>query len=250
MQYGSDIPGSLARPSRLTVRLGILLAVAVCIPRFYLVLLANRTGSYFFIGLIMLVSGLLPFAILDRHDRRRIGIRRSRRPGRLVLAFGLGLLLSWVIYAVGYGLYDESLRNWYVYIARSYRIPSGIAQTDRWLLFLGMAAAGMTFSPLGEELFFRGLIHGCFSRGWGGFRATLIDSGLFALVHLSHFGIVYVPGGWDFYLVPAILWLLAMFVSGIFFYVCRRATRSIWGAVLGHSGFNLGMIYAIFYWLG
>jgi membrane protease YdiL (CAAX protease family) len=250
MQHGPDAPVTSLPPSRLSVRLGIGLAVLVCLPRFYLVLLANRTGSYFFIGLIMLVSGLLPFVILSRHDRRRIGIRRSRKYDRLLLAFGTGVLMSWVIYAAGYGLYGETLRNWYVYIARSYAIPPDLSATDRNLLFIGMAAAGMTFSPIGEEFFFRGLIHSCFAGRWGGFYATVIDSGLFALVHLSHFGIVYVNGGWDFYFIPALLWLLFMFLSGVVFYVCRRATRSIWGAVLCHSGFNFGMIYAIFYWLG
>ena len=43
--------------------------------------------------------------------------------------------------------------------------------------------------------------------------------------------------------------MVAMFIVSLFFLQMKKRTESIWGAVICHSGFNLGMIYSIFYWL-
>ena len=53
----------------------------------------------------------------------------------------------------------------------------------------------MTFSPIGEELFYRGIVHGSFTGRFGEQKASFFDSLTFAITHLAHFGIVYVLGG-------------------------------------------------------
>ena len=54
----------------------------------------------------------------------------------------------------------------------------------------------MTFSPIGEELFYCEIVHGCFAGRFGEQKASFFDSLTFAITHLAHFGIVYVLGGW------------------------------------------------------
>jgi membrane protease YdiL (CAAX protease family) len=105
----------------------------------------------------------------------------------------------------------------------------------------------MIFSPIGEELFYRGLVHGSFQVDIGDNRASYVDSLAFAVTHLAHFGIVYVNNQWDFLIIPSILWIFFMFITSRVFYFCKNMTGSILGAIISHAAFNLTMIYLIFY---
>ena len=110
-----------------------------------------------------------------------------------------------------------------------------------------MAGTGMIFSPIGEEFLFRGLIHSSFAKSIGNSKASIIDSSAFALTHISHFGLVFINNEWNLFALPTIIWVLCMFLVSILFYFFRRKSKSILGAIICHSTFNLGMIYCIFY---
>ena len=230
-------------------RFGLFLIFLVCVPRFYLVLNANQTGNYSSIGLIMVASALIPFLFLNKKGRQKIGLVKSKKSNYLILAFLIGIGASFILFLLGYGLYGTSYENWYQYIGKSYLIPETISSEDKLIMFAVMALTGMTFSPIGEEFFFRGVVHESFAKSFNEKTATIIDSTAFALTHIAHFGLVYVDGNWDFYWVPALIWVVAMFLTSILFIKVKKYLNSIWGAVLCHSGFNLGMIYCIFYLL-
>jgi uncharacterized protein len=232
---------------RLNWQFGLFLVIILCIPRFVLVLRANETGNYNLLGLIMFVSALVPFVLLSKYGKEQIGIKTTKKFYSLVLALLLGLFVSFVLHYLGIGLYGSSYENWYKYIGKSYNIPEGISSQSKQTLFLIMASTGMIFSPIGEELFFRGIVHGSFAKSVGETKASIIDSSAFALVHISHFGLVFLNQSWSFYLVPAVIWVLSMFVVSIVFFQMKKYTDSIWGAIFCHAGFNLGMIYSIFY---
>lgn len=226
---------------------GLFLLLIICIPRFILVLKANETGNYSLIGFVMVISALVPFVFLNKHGRKQIGIKATKKILYLVLALAIGLASGLLLYYLGQGLYGNSYENWYQYIGKSYNIPSVISAHDKKVMFFIMAITGMIFSPIGEELFFRGIVHNSFAKSLGDTKASIIDSLAFALTHISHFGLVFVNEKWDFYFLPALIWLVLMFGVSMLFYQMRKRTDSIWGAVLCHSGFNLGMIYSIFY---
>lgn len=230
-------------------KLGLFLIVLVCIPRFILVLNANQTGNYSLIGLVMALSALVPFVFLSKFGRHQIGLRKTNKIHWLVLAFIIGIGGSILLYYFGTVLYGNTYENWYIYIGKSYNIPEGITGDDKRILFLIMAGTGMIFSPIGEELFFRGIVHGSFAKSLGEKKASVIDSSAFAITHIAHFGLVFVNNQWDFYFLPTIIWVISMYLTSMLFIKMKNYTGSIWGAVVGHSGFNLGMIYCIFYWL-
>ena len=46
-------------------------------------------------------------------------------------------------------------------------MPLGINQHDKAILFTVVVLTGITFSPIGEELFFRGIIHASFAGSVG-----------------------------------------------------------------------------------
>ncbi|AZQ64766.1 CPBP family intramembrane metalloprotease [Flammeovirga pectinis] len=232
---------------KLNWKFSISLLLLVCIPRFYLVLKANVTQNYSSIGLIMLLSGLIPFVFLNKSGLKEIGVCTPNKYYKLLFCLIIGILFSYILYLIGINLFGVTYENWYVYIRESYNIPNIISIDDKMTLFIIMSITGMIFSPLGEELFFRGLVHTGLSNSLGNRFATVIDSLSFALVHISHFGILYINDSWKFYPMPTIIWVISMFIVSLLFIKMKNWTHSIWGAVVGHAGFNLGMIYAIFY---
>jgi membrane protease YdiL (CAAX protease family) len=230
-------------------KFGLGLLLVVCIPRFMLVLAANASGNYSSIGAIMVISALCPFVFLTPFGRRKIGVTKPNRYSQLLVAFVAGIAFSGLLYAIGRILYATSFENWYVYIGKSYKIPAGISQPDRASLFTIVAITGMLFSPIGEELFFRGIVHTSFACSIGEKRASLVDSSAFALTHLSHFGLVFIDQQWRFLVMPAFLWVMSMFLVSRLFFWFKTASGSLLGAILCHAGFNLGMTYCIFYLL-
>lgn len=228
-------------------KFGLFLIVIVCIPRFILVLNANATANYSYIGLIMLVSALAPFLFLSKYGRTKIGITKPENIKWLIIAFIAGLIFSLLLYLTGEALFGNSYENWYQYIGKSYNIPAQINQSDKAVLFSIMALTGMTFSPIGEELFFRGIVHSGFAKSLGERNASIIDGSAFALTHISHFGLVFVNLQWKFLPFPSLIWVLSMFLVSMLFIVVKKRSGSILGAIICHSAFNLGMIYCIFY---
>lgn len=231
-------------------KFGLFLILLICIPRFGLVLQANATANYGYIGLVMLISAIAPFIFLNKSGRKKIGIKKTENRNWLIIAFSIGVAFSVSLYFLGETLYGNSYANWYNYIGKSYSIPEGIDQQGKLVMFGIMALTGMTFSPIGEELFFRGIVHSSFANSVGNRKASLIDGSAFALVHISHFGLVFHNQQWEFLLLPTLIWVLSMFLVSILFYVCRKRSGSILGAIICHSAFNLGMIYCIFYPIG
>jgi membrane protease YdiL (CAAX protease family) len=232
-------------------QLGLALILLLGVPRFLLVLEANRTANYNFTSVIFVVMALLPFLLLRKAGRRLIGIRRVSSIRSGIYAFLLGMGACSIVFLLGRFLYQDGIENWFEYISRSYgAIPETALQgSDRFIYFLIFALMGMTFSPVGEELLYRGLIHQSFVPRFGENKASIIDSLAFATVHLAHFGLVYDGGKWKLLLMPALIWMGLMFWASRLFYYCKTRTDSIYGSIFCHAGFNLAMTYFIFYWI-
>ena len=228
-------------------KFGLFLILVFCIPRFILVLNANETSNYKFIGLIMTIYAITPFIFLTKYGRKIIGLTKPNNYNWLFYAFVIGLIFSFILYFWGDFIYQHTFENWYVYIGKSYNIPNEINPNDKLILFAIMATTGMIFSPIGEEFLFRGIIHSSFAKSIGNFKASIVDSSAFALTHISHFGLVFINNEWKFFALPTIIWVLSMFIVSVLFYMCRRKSKSILGAIICHSAFNLGMTYCIFY---
>lgn len=229
---------------------GLGLILLLGIPRFILVLNANITGNYSWIALIFLCMWITPIIFLTKSGRRNIGITKPDNYKWLLGSFVVGASICLVFYGVAILLFAETNSNWFVYISRSYGASgTNLIGSQRHIYFLIYAITGITFSPIGEELFYRGLVHGSFVDRFGEQKASTVDSLAFALTHLAHFGIVYLSGVWQFLFLPATLWLICMFIVSRLFFVCKQKSGSILGAIICHAGFNLMMMYLIFYYI-
>ncbi|WP_227008111.1 CPBP family intramembrane glutamic endopeptidase [Pseudarthrobacter sp. AB1] len=190
----------------------------------------------------------LPFILLTKEGRQRIGLVRPTRRRWIVPAATAGVAMALGLHAGATALWGHSLSHPFTYIALSYSsVPATPSEDDRLIYFIIFAVIGMLFSPIGEEVLYRGVAHESFAATLGDRRAALIDAAAFAVTHLAHFGLVFVGGAWAFLPLPALFWVTAMFVASLVFYGFRKLTGSLMGAVAAHAGFNLAMNWAIFY---
>lgn len=232
-----------------SLSLGLGLLILLSVPRFMLVLQANRSGHYHWVSIIFLIMICLPWVILNDSERRLIGIRKIRNKYWLIMSLFVGLLGAAMIYYLMLVAFGEDTLHPYGYIARSYQLPQGALVSERMTYFLIYSTISMTLSPLGEELFYRGLVHEYFAVHLGHARASYLDSTAFALVHLAHFGIVFEEGTWHWLPWPSVAWVLGLFLICRLFFWSRQKSGAIWGAVVAHAAFNLGMNYFIFFHL-
>ncbi len=227
------------------ITLVTLLALLLAVPRFYWLL----SGQYNYIILLFILMWAFPFVFLTRDGRRTIGLKKPTQPLWLIFGFVLGLTASVLIYFVGTTLFDHTENNWYMTIMGSFNkdnIIEGIKPSIG--LFLLVTFPTMVFSPIGEEFFFRGMIHESYASKYGNNNAMIIDASFFGITHLAHHGLLMTSDG-PRLLPSAFIWILMMmFVSILLFYV-RKKSGSIWGAVTCHAGFNFGMMGSIVYLL-
>jgi membrane protease YdiL (CAAX protease family) len=232
----------------LNLRTGILLLVLFGVVRIALVLQANVTGSYQVVSLVFVAMIALPLIMLTREGRPRIGLARPSRWRWVVPALIAGVAMALTVHAAATALWGRTLSHPFAYIARSYAdVPASPSDEDRLIYFIIFAVIGMLFSPIGEELLYRGVAHESIAAGLGDRRAAIIDAAAFAVTHLAHFGLVFLAGAWAFLPLPALFWVSAMFLASLAFYGFRRLTGSLVGAVTAHAGFNLAMNWVIFY---
>ncbi|MEL6254639.1 MAG: type II CAAX endopeptidase family protein [Bacteroidota bacterium] len=227
---------------------GFLLILLFGIPRFYLVLQANISGSYQAVSFIFMIMWLSPWLFLKKSGRKEIGLKKPKSWLWILLAFPAGVLLCAQVLGVTDFFFPESPGNSFEYISRTYAANmNNMEGVDPMMIFWITAGTSMIFSPIGEEFLYRGVIHHSFVPQYGHRKASIIDSLAFALTHLAHFGIIYAAGGWSFVPLAAGLWVLLMFFVCQVFHWIKVKSGSVFGAVLCHAGFNFTMTYFIFF---
>ena len=166
------------------------------------------------IMLNFLLMWFLPFIFFTKSGRYAMGLKKIERPMWLLWGALLGMGGALILFAVGYGLYGHSAANWYISIRDSWAIDSTMAQLPRIQLFLIYTVPAMIFSPIGEEFFFRGMIHESAKELWGQRAATLVNALAFSGAHALHHGLSWDNAGLHFLVVSGVLWfLLIMGVS-------------------------------------
>ena len=237
-----------AQRFRFDWKTGALLIILFTTIRFALVLHANATKSYQAVPYIFVAMLALPFVLLTRAGRQEIGLRWPTRWAGVLLGAVLGIGSCAALFYLTTLFFGFGEGNSLAYISRSYaNLPSVLNEHSRLTYFLIYAGISMGFSPIGEEVFYRGFIHECFAQSVGNRRAALVDSAAFALVHVAHFGLVYSGHGWHLLPAPTLLWVASLFITCLLFSVARAKSGSLVGAMVAHALFNMTMNYFIFY---
>jgi membrane protease YdiL (CAAX protease family) len=105
------------------------------------------------------------------------------------------------------------------------------------------------FSPIGEEIFFRGLLQHALERRFSPRASTIAECGAFAAIHLCHHGLFLTATGLALRPLSGAIWMLLMFGTAWMFAWLRQSTGSLLPAVVSHAVFNGVMNVTIFGWL-
>lgn len=205
--------------------------------------------SRMYIILSFIIMWFLPFIFFSKTGRRKMGLKKIEKPMWFLWSILLGVLSSLAIFLLGFLLFGHSDDNWFISILVQTGANQDIPGMSVFSLFLMFTIPSIVFSPIGEELFFRGMIQESVKEKKSKKKAIIINSLAFASIHLFHHGIVYNQNGLNFLVLPGILWFFLMIALSWIFTECRERSGSIIPSIISHSAFNLTMMITIFMFL-
>lgn len=195
------------------------------------------------------IMALLPWILLGIDGRRRIGLLRADALRWLPAAIAAGALAALACFALGLLLFGHGADNWFVSVAANYRRAMNTTGMGVGTLHLVFTLPAALFSPIGEELFFRGTFQEALEQRFSANKSTAIESAAFGLVHLCHHGLLLGAAGLSVRPVSGTLWVLLMFSVAWLFAALRKRSGSLYPAMASHAAFNVTMNLAIFAWL-
>jgi len=195
------------------------------------------------------VMSLLPFLLLTAAARREMGFRLPANRGWPGIAVASGAAAACTCFVLGAALFGAGTDNWFVSIANGYRRMMDTAGWDAVRLHLVFTIPAMLFSPIGEEIFFRGLLQHALEQRFSPRASTIAECAAFAVIHLCHHGLFLTAAGVGLRPLSGGLWMLLMFSTAWMFAWLRKSTGSLLPAIVSHAVFNLVMNATIFAWL-
>jgi CAAX protease family protein len=220
---------------------GALLSVIAAVSRGALMLEPSRgTGPW--LPVYFLTLAATPFVFLTREGRRSIGL--YARPGAkwALLAVVMGALAAVGVGALGSLLYGGSLDNWYVTVAETMLSDERLRAVPTSQLLVTLAVPAALFSPVGEEMFFRGVLHASVAVRAGHGVAAVVSAAAFGLMHVFHHGVSATPTGVHVRLVSGGIWVVLTFALSLLLISIRLRSKSMWSAVACHAAFNVTMV--------
>lgn len=190
----------------------------------------------------------LPFILLTPVGWRRIGLSGPGNTASALLLSSLaGAACGIAVFTVGMAFYGNSPDNWCISIRNSFQIDQLRASVPPAALFAVIALPATIFTPLGEEILFRGLIQEGFTLRWNAVLATVVNSFAFGLIHLHVHGLWRDAAGFHLRVVSAALMVILLAGVSVVFTLCRLRSGSLFAAIAAHAACNLAMIAAIFF---
>ena len=195
------------------------------------------------------LMALLPFVLLHRGERREMGLKfRGVRRG-YGLAIVSGALAAFACFPLGMALFGSGPDNWFVSIANYYRQQMDTAGWDVLRLHLVFTIPALIFSPIGEEIFFRGYLQYSLEQRFSVRASTIAECSAFAVIHLCHHGLYFAAAGLSLRPISGAIWMLLMFGAAMLFAWLRKYSGSLLPAIVSHAVFNLVMNATIFGYL-
>lgn len=208
-------------------------------------------GSDLFYGLPVTIGFVLmwfvPSVFLTRYGRAQIGFNRPLSLKWIALALLLGGAAAAACYALGILIYGKGDQNWFASVAYTFQADERISQLPRHLAFVAFSVPAVIASPLGEEIFFRGVVEQANRDRMSRLAASCFAAALFALAQLLHHGIYRSWESVEIMPTSGALWFALMFATGLLLSYLRQKGESIWTAVAAHAAFNLVVNVCIFY---
>jgi uncharacterized protein len=195
------------------------------------------------------LMALTPAVLLNGEGRRQIGLVQSAGPTHYIRGIAVGALAALICFAIGRLLFGLSLDNWFVTIAGNYHKTMDTSGFSIAKLHLVFTVPAMLFSPIGEEVFFRGVLQRALEQRLSVKASTSLECAAFGLVHLCHHGISAGASGIVFRPLSGAMWATLMFLVALTFATLRKRSGSLFPAIAAHASFNVVMNTVIFAFL-
>lgn len=192
------------------------------------------------------LMALSPYLLLDAASRREMGLRLPANPRVYLAAILAGGAAALCCFALGYALFGSGADNWFVTISSSYRQTIDTTGWPPARLHLFFTIPALIFSPIGEEIFFRGYLQYALERRFSARASTLGECAAFGVVHLCHHGLFLTAAGISLRPVSGPIWMMLMFGAALLFAYLRKTSGSLLPAMAAHATFNLVMNLTIF----
>lgn len=189
-----------------------------------------------------------PWLLLTAAGRAQAGIARPVRLSWLAVAPLFGLVAAATCFALGVGLFGHTADNWFVSLGNSFRAQPtpGFSLAQLHLMF---TLPAILFSPIGEEIYFRGVLQRALETRLSTKRSALVESAWFGAAHLIHHGLLLTATGLALRPVSGPLWFVLMTLLSLGFATLRKRSGSVLPAIVAHSAFNATMNFFIFGYL-
>ena len=230
-------------------RLAILLGLSALFAAMRAVGLLGPSSLRALLPLSFCLMMATPWIFLTAQGRRDIGLQRALSWRYLVPACAIGVLAALICFWAGVLLFGHSQDNWFISIANNYRNTLDTSYLTMLQLHLFFTIPALLFSPLGEEIYFRGVLQSALEERCSVRHASVIEASIFGLIHLCHHGLLPVATGIFLLPLSGALWVVLMFAVALLFAFLRKRSASLYPAVAAHGFFNLSMNTAIFAWL-
>ena len=104
-------------------------------------------------------------------------------------------------------------------------------------IFYSMFVA-LIYAPIVEEVVFRGVMYKSIKRNYGGFKAILISSFLFGVMHVMN--------SFNSFSFSELIYFAIYFIMGIALCISYEYTNSIWGSIINHFIWNFITLIIMF----
>jgi membrane protease YdiL (CAAX protease family) len=246
MQASLSIWSKRVAPQRAMV---LILGLAVLFAGMRFVGIHGSASSRWMLPLGFVLMMAAPWMLLSGEGRRQIGLRPSASISQYPAAVLGGVIAALACFALGAILFGGGADNWFMSVAANYRSTMDTSRLSTAKLYLIFTLPALLFSPIGEEIFFRGMLQRSLEEKLSVKASTSIECAAFGIVHLCHHGLVLGAAGVTIRPFSGALWVVLMFLVALMFAEIRKRSGSLFPAMASHAAFNATMNSLIFAFL-
>ncbi len=203
------------------------------------------TNLRFILPLGFVLMAITPWLLLTRDGRREIGFKKPTHYSIFLQAILFGVVAALACFVIGLALFGTGADNWFISVASSFR-QTASTKLSLLQLYLMFTIVAISFSPFGEEIFFRGLLQRALEDRFSIRASTWLECLAFGLVHLCHHGLVVGAAGVTLLPRSAPIWVVLMVLVARLFAWLRKRSESLYPAIASHAAFNFTMGTCIF----
>lgn len=229
--------------------LAVVLGLAVLFAGMRFVGMLGPAATRWMLPLGFVLMAAAPWMLLSREGRRQIGLRPAVSFSQYPPAMLGGVAAALACFALGLMLFGVGGDNWFISVASNYRSTMDTSGFSTAQLYLIFTLPALLFSPIGEEIFFRGMLQRSLEERLSVNASTSIECAAFGVVHLCHHGLAFGAAGVAIRPLSGALWVVLMFLVALMFAVIRRRSGSLFPAMAAHAAFNATMNSVIFTFL-